>query len=475
MRPLPFCTHWCAGNFGPLIQRLFSSIRGDALRARAMRGTMMTIVSYGGSQALRLGSNLVLTRLLFPEVFGLMALVQVVVAGLQMFSDFGLRASVMQSARGDDPGYLKTAWTLKVLRGGLLWLGAIALAIPAAAIYDEPLMASILPVVGFSAVITGFGSIGILTASRHLELVRLTWLELGSQTIGIVVMIILALLLESVWSLVFGTLVGAAAKTILSHIVLPGQPARFGFERDAFWELFHFGKWIFLGTVAGFLIQHGDRAILGKYITLSELALYTIAFFLATVPDKLHQHLVGKVLFPIYVHKKPSKSAANRAKTLRARALLLAGTFGLSLPFIFFGALLVELLYDPRYHSAGPILVMICLARLFSLLTTSYSTSLLALGEARSFTSFVTCSASVQTGITLLGAMFFGIPGVVFGILISQVITYPLLAVLVRRQGVWGGRQDVGFVLLGFLIAGVLWWQQPQTFAEFFAMVPAAN
>ena len=72
-----------------------------------------------------LASNLILTRLLFPEAFGLMALGSVVLVGLQMFSDAGIGPSIAQSPRGDDPEFLDTAWTAQVLRGVILWLGTL--------------------------------------------------------------------------------------------------------------------------------------------------------------------------------------------------------------------------------------------------------------------------------------------------------------------------------------------------------------
>jgi hypothetical protein len=61
--------------------------------------------------------DLILTRLLFPEAFGLMALVQVFMGGLQMFSDLGVNMSIIQSKRGEDPDFLNTAWTFQILRG----------------------------------------------------------------------------------------------------------------------------------------------------------------------------------------------------------------------------------------------------------------------------------------------------------------------------------------------------------------------
>ena len=62
-------------------KRISSFFQGDGLKARVLRGSALTFLSFGGARAVRLASNLVLTRLLFPEVFGLMALVQVFMTG----------------------------------------------------------------------------------------------------------------------------------------------------------------------------------------------------------------------------------------------------------------------------------------------------------------------------------------------------------------------------------------------------------
>lgn len=68
-----------------ILSRLNALFDGDSLKARAMRGSALTFLNFGGAMFLRLASNLILTRILFPEAFGLMALVQVVILGLGMF------------------------------------------------------------------------------------------------------------------------------------------------------------------------------------------------------------------------------------------------------------------------------------------------------------------------------------------------------------------------------------------------------
>src|SRR5262245_18372468 len=83
-----------------------------SLRQRTIRGSAWTTTESVAAVVLRLGSNLVLTRLLLPEMFGVMALVNIFIQGLQMFSDVGIGPAIIQNRRGDDPSFLNTAWTI---------------------------------------------------------------------------------------------------------------------------------------------------------------------------------------------------------------------------------------------------------------------------------------------------------------------------------------------------------------------------
>ena len=97
--------------------RIFGQFKGQQLRARILRALSSSLVGFGGTNVLRLLGNLALTRLLFPEAFGLMALGSVVTTGLRMVSDLGIRSAVIRSPRGDEEDFLNTAWILKILQG----------------------------------------------------------------------------------------------------------------------------------------------------------------------------------------------------------------------------------------------------------------------------------------------------------------------------------------------------------------------
>ena len=157
--------------------RLGRSVQGDGLRAKAMRGSGWTIAGFGTGQVLRLGSNLILTRMLLPEAFGLMALAQVFLQGLDMLSDIGVGPSIVQNKRGGDQEFLATAWTMQIIRGFFLFLIMCGLSYPVSRMYGEPVLFPILIWIGLAAAIKGFQSIGLATASRKMALGRVTIID----------------------------------------------------------------------------------------------------------------------------------------------------------------------------------------------------------------------------------------------------------------------------------------------------------
>ena len=258
------------------IKRLLTS---NDLGARAMRSSMWTVLGYGLSQVLRLLSNLILTRLLFPEAFGMMALVMVFMQGLAMFSDVGVGPSIMQSKRGDDPDFLNTAWTIQVMRGIGLWIASCLIAYPMARFYQEPQLAQLIPVAGIALMIAGFNPTRLETANRHLMLGRVSLIDIATQVVGIMAAIGFALITKSVWAFVLSSLVSVTAQLIMYNAFLIGERNRFRWEATAVQELVHFGKWIFLSTVAGFAFSQSDKLILGKFCRSNYWAFTTLAIF----------------------------------------------------------------------------------------------------------------------------------------------------------------------------------------------------
>ncbi len=442
-----------------MIQKIRKQFSGEGYQARAFRSTLMVLISFGGENILRLLTNLILARILFPEAFGLMALVQVVVAGAVMFSDIGFRSVIVQHERGEEPAFLNTTWSLQICRGILLTIVIMLLSGPAATFYEEPLLGEILMLAAFVPFLKSLESTKMLTANRTLQIERVTYITLGSNLIGSVVTIILAFIMGSVWALAVGLLVAPGLLALASHFVLHGHSNRPGFDKTALWQLLSFGGFIFLSSAASFFAVHGDRAVLGKYVTLEDLGFYGIGVALARLPRRLAEAIAARVIFPVYARRPPAESESNRRKINKARIAVTGPLVLLTIVFALFGDQLIRILYDPRYYAAGPYLMLIALAVIPEVITQSYIRLPLASGKSAQFAFYQITLAGVRFLLLILLVPLYGIVGAVITAALSTLLLYPLLLYLIRPYKAWDPVHDSLFLILwGLLSAGVLWY-----------------
>ena len=425
------------------------------LRKRVISGSLWTGMNMGGTMVLRLASNMVLTRLLFPEAFGMMAIVQVFIAALQQFSDTGLRASIIQSKRGDEQAFLDTAWTLQIIRCIGLWLGACALALPVARIYNHEQLATLLPATAFLMVFAGLVPTTVHLADRHLLQRRVVLIQLVAQLPTIAIMVALAYTMRSVWALAIGTVAGEALKTLSYWLFLPGSRNRLRIERSALHEMFHFGKYIFFSTIAGFVLQQGDRAVLGLFIPMGLLGIYNIAFFLANVPLTLSRSLGQKVIFPLQCKKPPSVSAANRAAVFRVQRLMAVGLLGMVIVLAYLGPFLIDLLYDPRYAAAGPMVTLYCLALVPQISLIGFGPAMLSVGDSRRFMISQAISAILQLVLLLVGAHYAKVFGAILAPGLAMLLTTPVRIAFLRHHKAWDPVQGYSLMAIGMAACGL--------------------
>jgi O-antigen/teichoic acid export membrane protein len=303
-----------------------ASPAGHSLRTLVRRGTLWSIAGYGGSQALRFTGNLLLTRLLIPEAFGIMALVNALQQGLQLFSDVGIGPSIVQGKRGDDPAFLNTAWTVQALRGFGLTCVAAAIAVPFANFYGNPLLAWILAVSATTALISGFNSTRLYSMYRHVDLARVSAIEVGSQGVGLAVILAWAMVDRSVWALVAGGVAGSVTRLVLSHTILTGISNRFRWDRSALAQMIRFGRWIFFSTVLTFFVGQSDRLIFGKMVPLAMLGVYSVGAMIATMPAVALGRMASSVFVPVYSRVQNAGQDLRPVFTrVRRPVLLLAG------------------------------------------------------------------------------------------------------------------------------------------------------
>jgi len=362
-----------------------------------------------------------MTRLLFPEVYGLMTLVWAVLYGLQMFADTGIVTTIIRDPRGDDPSFLNTAFTTNVFRGVLLWVISCVIAYPLATFYHQPVLAQLLPVTGLTALIHGFVSTAMYTRRRHMDFKRLTILDLSNETVTFIVLIIWAYFSRDVWALVGGAVIGQLYLVIASHLYLPGIRNRFRWDRSALDTFMGFGKWIYLSSVVYFLSTQSDRFLLGRYLDMVHLGVYGTATVLSGAVQAIVLKINSDVLYPAYSRVVQEGTGRLRQVALRTRLVVDAGMILPIAVLMMIGTRVVSLLYDQRYHDAGWMLQILCI-RLLLVATLSNSEScLIALGYPKY--SFIqnACRTVAMFVAIPLGWSLAGIEGVIWAIALSEV------------------------------------------------------
>ncbi len=411
-----------------------------SIKKLAIRGAIWTIVGYGSSQVLRFASNLVLTRLLVPEFFGLMALVNTLRVGIELFSDLGIGQSIVNNKRGDEPVFLNTAWTLQILRGGLIWFFCLLVTLPITKFYGDPRLLWLIPVVGITSVADGFASTSVHTLHRSMDIRRHTIFAFLLQLFTISTLIFLAWIYPSVLSLAISGLLASIVRMITSHWLIPGYKNRFAWDKDAVEQMVSFGKWMFVASALMFVAEQADRLILAKLLSFEMLGVYTIAYSLANIPREITKQLSNSVIFPAIANLTHLSRENLREKILRQRGLILIG-FAVGLAMLTsVGDLIIALLYDNRYKQATWMMPILSSGIWFSVLFNTSSPVLLAIGKPlysaqSNFARFI----MVAVGINL-AFHFHGTLGAVIVIGFSDLPLY-----LVNLYGLW--REKVLFIV----------------------------
>jgi O-antigen/teichoic acid export membrane protein len=401
----------------------------------------------------------VLWRLLFPEAFGIMAIVNVFLSGLQMFSDVGIGPSIVQSKRGTEPDYLNTAWTIQVVRGAAIFVCALIVANPVAEFYREPLLSQLIPAVALASVISGFNSTRLFTTTRELGVARLQLVELSAQLGGLLIMVGLASVFRSVWALVLGGLVQAGLKATLSHALLSGNRDQLRWDKPSATELLRFGRWIFLSTMLTFATLNADRLIFGKLIPLSLLGVYSIGTMWASFPMAALDQVFRSVVFPVLSRVGEAPREFDEAyRTARLPWLLVGGWACVCL--LAGGPSLIRFLYDERATAAGWIIQVLAVSTWFLCLESAHSSALLARGKSQWLAAGSAAKLAGMLVCIPVGLHLGGFPGAICGYAASELLRFLVYLIGVLRLRVRVLAQDLGLTLVvaatgcvGWLIA----------------------
>lgn len=449
---------------GGVLVQLRNLLTGQGFGLTLARTATITATGFILAQGLKLASNLITTRFLAdqPEAFALMGVALVINTFVVMLTDVGIQSSIIRSDRGDDARFLRTAWVTAIVRNAILFVlvmgiaGGVFLGQSAGVFRPGSTLAlaqlpAVIAAIATTLLFAGFASANLALARRHMRAVRVTAFEIGIQLIGSGVTIALCAVGLGVWALVAGTLVGAAATTALSHVVMPGPRMAFAWNRGDFAELFTFGKWLLLASACGFVVNQADKLIFGYFLDADRLSLYVIASIWVGAVITLFSKVSQMALYPA-LSRAYRESDGAVVSTYRRVRLVVDGLCGAGfIALMIVNEPLFVFLYEPPFEEASRYFAILILSvlllpyRLLNIL-------LLSSGHSRRF-SAVTGVGAVYTLIAVPLAFVWGGETVAIAAFVARdLLTMGATLVLARNMVPFSVLRE-GRMLAAFLLA----------------------
>ncbi len=410
-----------------------------------------TIGSYGISLSLRLGANIILSRLLAPEMLGIMVIINSIRLGVELLTDVGIEQNIVNNKLGFDSEFFNTAWTMQIIRGCLL-TALFVLASPYIANFYE-IDQYLFLAIAFAPLLNSIHSTSIFLLVKNIEVKKRNIFELVCEAFGFIVTVALAFALRSIWALVIGTLISISFRSLLSYS-LPHPSHRLTLNKRHVVEIFNFGRWIVISSLVIYAAGNIDKIMLGKAFPLEFLGVYGLARTISDLPAILAGRLSYQIIFPLVAAQKNQESETSDAFLTAARKRFVISSSICLAVGVCFADWAIGLMYDRRYGDAGWMLAILLLGSWFSL----FSTLSEALFIGRGRPNYISFSGGLRLAVMCLalpaGIYLFGGVGAIGAIVAAEAARYGLVAVLQKRIGFNFVSQDLlaSAIMIGLII-----------------------
>ena len=367
--------------------------------------------SFGATAFIRLGSSLVLTRLLSPDAYGIFGILLSFLFMIEMLSDVGTLGLLIRHPRGDERRFVHTLWTIRLIRS-VTNFAVLLLAAPLiASIYHTPALKDALRLLSIWFLLNGVESMSFGLAMRHQRARLSNYNELASNVVMTLFVIGMAFLLRNHYALILGALLQRLLLVVASHFYYRDIGVRFAFDREARRDQFQFARVVIPSSILTIVLSQYDKVVLARLFNLTLLGVYSIAANMVGMLTGVMMHNARFVLYArcsAYFRSNRS-TAAHRYYTENLRLFAV----GALPPAILagFAPLVIAILYDPRYINAGRILTVLALGCIIAAFQNASENLLVASGKTRVVLGANIVRIASLIPAVVLGYHFFGFEG----------------------------------------------------------------
>lgn len=410
-------------NYKIIFQNTLSKfLSSDSLKSKAMLGSFWIGAGNALEQIFRLSRNVILARILAPEAFGFIAIIIAINQAFESFTQIGIKEAVIQHPNGSEKRYLNSAWFISTIRASILYLFGFFLAPFIASFYNDPELILPMRIAFLNLLFIGIMSPAAFATLKQMKFSRWTFLFNGGGICGILIAILLAFFMKNVWALIIGFSVEAIARCILSYVLCPFVP-ELNFDKESLNSLLKFAKGMFGLPILTFIFLKTDIFAVGKFCTMRELGMYSMAAAIAWAPFQFITMVTGQVMMPVFSEKQTDKEWSNKWILKITSFITLIG-----FPLFFFVALysreILTIAYGAKFSAVATPFTVVFLVALARTCSTPIATIYLASGRPELHRLFTSIRAVAIVILIYPSIKLFGLTGAAIAAFFALMIGY---------------------------------------------------
>lgn len=372
----------------------------------------------------------IMTRILFKEDYGLMAIINAIIGIGNIFIQGGMGSALIQRKEINNK-HINGALQTSLLLAGILYTIFYFIAPLIASVYDDLRLDNLIKISSINLILLALSNISINLLFKYYHFKNVAIVQIIANIIGYGAGVYLAMNDYGVWSLVIATLIASLLSTIALFYLAPIKISLSVHYKEAR-ELFGFGSGMMLLTFSNFLSSRGLNLIFGKIFPQDILGIYERASRVKDIPSQFLAKIINQVMFPVM-----SEIQDEKERSIRIYQFGLGLSNSIMIPttvlLVFFSAEIVQILMGDNWSEA-----VIPLQIMFLILTFSNSgkmTDTVIRAQGLIYKNVTRKYIFTVIILILSGVLgyLYGINGAAIGIVISHFINYVMMIVLVKN------------------------------------------
>ena len=322
------------------------------LKGKTIRGGLARLCAQGASFLLRMGSLVLLARLLDPKDFGLVGMVTVFTGVLGLFRDFGLSAAAVQRTTITDEQISALFW-INILLGVLLALVALAMAPAIAAFYHEPQLFWVTAVLATGFLFNAAGVQHSALLERQMRFTALAVISIVSLSVGTATAVGGASAGYGYWALVAMSVIQPLIATTgvwLTVRWLPSMRHSWAGIRS----MVYFGGTLTLNGLVAYVAYNAEKVMIGRFWGADAIGIYGRAYQLVNLPTDNLNSAVGAVAFSA-LSRLQDDPIRLKNYFLKGFSLILGLTLPITIACALFADDVVFVLLGPKWKNTAEI------------------------------------------------------------------------------------------------------------------------